>query len=193
MIFQPTLPVRGATRGRPRIGARTRISTHAPRAGSDPNYTQKPGANPSISTHAPRAGSDAPRTWRPSPESISTHAPRAGSDAGQKPPYRSIRHFNPRSPCGERLQLVSLNYNINENFNPRSPCGERQVWNTSFISGSRFQPTLPVRGATRHRPGATRGFPFQPTLPVRGATRQRRRTMSLNENFNPRSPCGERR
>ena len=56
---------------------------------------------------------------------ISTHAPRAGSDRncwnGQV--YRS--DFNPRSPCGERHQLDEV-----------------------LESLDRFQPTLPVRGAT---------------------------------------------
>ncbi len=34
-IFQPTLPVRGATTLDDMVGAHTAISTHAPRAGSD--------------------------------------------------------------------------------------------------------------------------------------------------------------
>ena len=60
----------------------TEISIHAPRAGSDPRY-RLPRPALQISIHAPRAGSDFP--WP-------TRLP---------PPF----DFNPRSPCGERLQL----------------------------------------------------------------------------------------
>ena len=56
-----------------------------------------------------------------------------------------------------------------------------------------FQPTLPARGATR--PSAPRGasfIVFQPTLPARGATCSRRSLIPAAEDFNPRSPHGER-
>ena len=79
------------------------------------------------------------------------------------------------------------------NFNPRSPCGERQGSQQARLAIFRFQPTLPMRGATEimptvnpifvistHAPhagsdgsrsiGKTYGLIFQPTLPMRGAT-----------------------
>ena len=77
-----------------------------------------------------------------------------------------------------------------------------------------FQPTLPLRGATRIGTGDYEGEPFQPTLPLRGATRAPSRSPSRPRvsthaplagsdtasssfsravlGFNPRSPCGER-
>ena len=50
-----------------------------------------------------------------------------------------------------------------------------------------------MRGATRRQEKHRCRFRFQSTLPMRGATVeiQRKRLESLN--FNPRSPCGERR
>ena len=100
--FQPTLPVRGATltvrsrsqrqsyfnprspcgeRRRWRAPRRCsdRISTHAPRAGSDHGEDDARLLRP-ISTHAPRAGSDCVRGGGRALRPISTHAPRAGSD-----------------------------------------------------------------------------------------------------------------
>ena len=58
-------------------------------------------------------------------ENISIHAPRVGSDC--RPLLRSFAfpHFNPRSPCGERQELV-----------------------ISFGANDKFQSTLPVWGAT---------------------------------------------
>ena len=59
-------------------------------------------------------------------------------------------------------------------------------------SGTRFQPTLPARGATGKLIAGSGDLVFQPTLPARGATRPRWRTFRWLFNFNPRSPHGER-
>ena len=101
-------------------------------------------------------------------------------------------HFNPRSPCGERLvtlgnpeQLreisihaprVGSDYNaVGGNprlchFNPRSPCGERRFSVFTHKLFPIFQSTLPVWGAT--------GVPVW--------------SIVVKIYFNPRSPCGER-
>ena len=44
-----------------------------------------------------------------------------------------IKHFYPRSPCGERLILPGRLGFLSFHFYPRSPCGERP-WLTSFPS-----------------------------------------------------------
>ena len=126
--FQSTLPVRGATAVRVfDWHLQLSISIHAPRAGSDylqqdapaaPGYFnprspcgerlcpfRPPSGSCTISIHAPRAGSDiAPRSYAVIISRISIHAPRAGSDHSQVcKKQRDQHHFNPRSPCGERL------------------------------------------------------------------------------------------
>ena len=80
IIFQSTLPVRGATLPRGGLLPRRCISIHAPRAGSDIWWCMTARSKASISIHAPRAGSDR------------THRLQFGNE----------RYFNPRSPCGER-------------------------------------------------------------------------------------------
>ena len=99
-------------------------------------------------------------------------------------------------------------------FNPRSPCGERQTAGAQRVRDYRFQSTLPMRGATQvlgvdvqhtvisiHAPHAGsdrvtgddfKRLSFQSTLPMRGATVSQLIVNPLI-NFNPRSPCGERR
>ena len=84
-LFQPTLPMRGAT-------------AHIPPA--DPY--------PPISTHAPHAGSDETTKARTTALLISTHAPHAGSDMDRWRQVSTAKNFNPRSPCGERLQHIVL-------------------------------------------------------------------------------------
>ena len=78
--------------------------------------------------------------------------------------------FNPRSPCGERPLLVKnylrgISISIHAplagsdfgmpttvptttDFNPRSPCGERLRPSQNALIESKFQSTLPLRGAT---------------------------------------------
>ena len=56
-----------------------------------------------------------------------------------------------------------------------------------------FQPTLPLRGATRDGQRCNALGEFQPTLPLRGATSARVTSGRERRRFNPRSPCGERR
>ena len=167
------------------------ISTHAPRAGSDLEPEQNTytgnrfqptlpvrGATGEcikldygyrISTHAPRAGSDSAnyRWWNDF--TISTHAPRAGSDRRRGANALRKKYFNPRSPCGERHlhTIIAISHNL-------------------------FQPTLPVRGATR---GNRRRFPLlviSTHAPRAGSDIFSCIFPASFTYFNPRSPCGER-
>ena len=170
LLFQPTLPARGAT--------------------GDDCDAQSP---KDISTHAPRTGSDATSYERGYHDEISTHAPRTGSDAGTIPCSSSKDYFNPRSPHGERLYgfcLLSMEESISthaprtgsdalvthegkrdKDFNPRSPHGERR----KDLSQGR---SLEMISTHAPRTGSDGAFPmsgglivaFQPTLPARGAT-----------------------
>ena len=56
--FQPTLPLRGATHLRQRDRLQLRVSTHAPLAGSDHPVHGFALHAKEVSTHAPLAGSD---------------------------------------------------------------------------------------------------------------------------------------
>ena len=84
--FQSTLPVRGATAMQNTAALTFAISIHAPRAGSDMELIEQE-IKAEISIHAPRAGSDGGACLiTNSARIISIHAPRAGSDewAAQK-------------------------------------------------------------------------------------------------------------
>ena len=96
-VFQPTLPVRGATQPPAPDMSHVLISTHAPRAGSDPLFSRTPRIF-CISTHAPRAGSDVPLTGQDIPISISTHAPRAGSDLTATDVYKPDNYISTHAP-----------------------------------------------------------------------------------------------
>ena len=108
--------------------------------------------------------------WRRYPRGhISIHAPRTGSDPSALLMALAQKHFNPRSPHGERHALRLL---------PRPPIAFQSTLPARGATGTTstkhtariFQSTLPARGAT----GAGDGFGardrFQSTLPARGAT-----------------------
>ena len=158
-------------RTRPIRASRTRrISTHAPRAGSDARPTSSSSRTTYFNPRSPcgerpcRYGSSTPRASfqptlpvrgatlegvdeKPPLPGISTHAPRAGSDSCGKRKTTWSRYFNPRSPCGERRRELGV-LRRPLHFNPRSPCGERRLHADSDGARNIFQPTLPVRGAT---------------------------------------------
>ena len=192
IVFQPTLPARGATNIHVYYSYNFMISTHAPRTGSDDGRRRTSAAAKDFNPRSPH-GERPPRGGRTRRRNgISTHAPRTGSDLAVRKLPNIFRDFNPRSPHGERLIPISSDVYMrgisthaprtgsdrrNDNttdvtgyFNPRSPHGERLC---SFVGSScitPFQPTLPARGATPQKTGAGNHFLFQPTLPARGAT-----------------------
>ena len=194
---------------------RYKISTHAPRAGSDVCILFWFQWQERISTHAPRAGSDLTNGASVDPfkvfqptlpvrgatdyntggtggNMISTHAPRAGSDAPHLLPRHRQRISTHAPRAGSDSTLLFFPYPV-----------------------IAFQPTLPVRGATCSSVIVSPcRFSFQPTLPVRGATQILDTTITVQTisthapragsdaqisynsagviHFNPRSPCGER-
>ncbi len=115
IIFQSTLPMRGATEDKPSVPAAARISIHAPHAGSDDgldNYR----TYCRISIHAPHAGSDAAPAAHPLPVVISIHAPHAGSDLAENV-VRGMTEFQSTLPMrGATVKQKTLN-----------PCGIQHI------------------------------------------------------------------
>ena len=100
---------------------------------------------------------------------ISIHAPLTGSDRYFNAAVWSHLHFNPRSPYGERP--------------PITPHG---------ASSSRFQSTLPLRGATMTKTTQNPKEYISIHAPLTGSDRLREMHRTIKRNFNPRSPYGER-
>ena len=103
------------------------------------------------------------------------------------------KNFNPRSPCGERPCSLVMLMGWPPYFNPRSPCGERRCVQVGLL----YQPIISIHallaesdiGVIRNLETA-RGF--QSTLSLRRATARRPGHYRTRRDFNPRSPCGER-
>ena len=146
-IFQSTLPMRGATpSGHRSLAAGHGISIHAPHAGSDRRAGGGIRQGVDFNPRSPCGERQSGYTTCPFCK-ISIHAPHAGSDLDLVVCPQGAGNFNPRSPCGERRYLSPFCRQPTY-FNPRSPCGERPSRRTSCRASSKFQSTLPMRGAT---------------------------------------------
>ena len=194
----------------------TGISIHAPRAGSDENALKNWSTLSSFQSTLPVRGATSKEDKQKMETTISIHAPRAGSDlTGMSDPEKWIR-FQSTLPVRGATSFSRAAFAGSCYFNPRSPCGERRYRAKVTVGKDIFQSTLPVRGATRR---CTKkqciASKFQSTLPVRGATMDRRGAACISgisihapragsdmpdirkthryDDFNPRSPCGERR
>ena len=124
--FQSTLPLRGATASSTDVIDTLQISIHTPLAGSDSAAVHSGFPQMAISIHTPLAGSDMHQMRQGHEMKISIHTPLAGSD-----------------------EWTRLWKGWCQHFNPHSPCGERRITPKARTTRSRFQSTLPLRGATR--------------------------------------------
>ena len=122
---------------------------------------------------------------------ISIHTPLAGSDACLSHTLPASANFNPHSPCGERPS-PSRPKSRGNNFNPHSPCGERHVDAMPHSWVDIFQSTLPLRGATRVRGDGTTMLVISIHTPLAGSDTEPPARRLRARDFNPHSPCGER-
>ena len=146
-----------------------------------------------ISIHAPRVGSDPYAAGRCTRPRISIHAPRVGSDHMGYAGHSPAGDFNPRSPCGERRWVDPGVDILGTDFNPRSPCGERRPEDKMEHLIRAFQSTLPVWGATPAEFYVAKHNYISIHAPRVGSDVFTPCTVASSTDFNPRSPCGERR
>ena len=191
--FQPTLPARGATRREAKSAAAGEaISTHAPRTGSDvvrgggcvPSADFNPRSPHGERQHRIRKQTEAKQFQPTLPARGATCA---GSAKGGRREY-----FNPRSPHGERRAELKETSG-DGHFNPRSPHGERRTTRRSLPTWSRFQPTLPARGATYGTALELSKTVISTHAPRTGSDDSKSFASRVWNDFNPRSPHGERR
>ena len=129
VIFQSTLPARGATNPPDEGPVARAISIHAPRTGSDGRRERPKTATKRFQSTLPARGATEPPARASSRQQFQSTLPARGATVAHPVTTERLIYFNPRSPHGER-----------------HPQG-----NLSYLMGV-FQSTLPARGATRTRP-----------------------------------------
>ncbi len=122
--FQSTLPLRGATRAGQQLLNSFVISIHAPLTGSDFHQLTQKSPPTKFQSTLPLRGATMVSSFPHGQRGFQSTLPLRGATRWINKWKRSP-HFNPRSPYGERLYVIT-------------------VW----IAPNRFQSTLPLRGAT---------------------------------------------
>ena len=151
------------------------ISIHAPRTGSDHlRRVEEPRVHGYFNPRSPHGERRPGGCRRAPPQEISTHAPRTGSDGFADCVLRVFEDFNPRSPHGERharavpeicahgisihaprtgsdgVRVREIRHGeVISIHAPRTGSDKSSI--TAHLRPSRFQSTLPARGATRDR------------------------------------------
>ena len=170
IIFQPTLPPKGATPFSRSFQIDLSISTHAPTEGSDLFRSRLPHKTRNFNPRSHRRERRLPAQRQKGSHHISTHAPTEGSDritiysdlASSRfqptlPPKGATHPVRPQpsrffisthaptegSDYGPTNRKFRYSY-----FNPRSHRRERHDKLSGAIDLSGFQPTLPPKGAT---------------------------------------------
>ena len=170
------------------------ISIHAPRTGSDETVPKSSRATPGDfnprSPHGERHGSQI----KPgNPRRISIHAPRTGSDRLNLARYQHIGNFNPRSPHGERHSRPMPRALMSSYFNPRSPHGERQRVDVANVPNQEISIHAPRTGSDAAQNLRLVSLRFISIHAPRTGSDEMNTTLeTMQENFNPRSPHGER-
>ena len=214
--FQSTLPARGATvETARRLHDRHHFNPRSPR-GERHSGGRATGERCTFQSTLPARGATDLYGYKQFLRRISIHAPREGSDIARRCICRRRRHFNPRSPRGERQpelkeSLVYLKFQSTlpargatqsilertpqmEDFNPRSPRGERHVDLARHLGRTPISIHAPREGSDvpcgLHRVCHS-GISIH--APREGSDRTIAQATEPTRNFNPRSPRGERR
>ena len=169
LLFQSTLPLRGATWDCSGVSPAGCISIHAPPTGSDRLRFEQ---SRFLLDFNPRS----PYGERP-----------ALLDA-----LSSLWPFQSTLPLRGATWTQTCTRRLSTYFNPRSPYGERRTARDGINDITTFQSTLPLRGATsasRHRGPQSR---ISIHAPPTGSDGERPGPLHKSTYFNPRSPYGER-
>ena len=99
---------------------------------------------------------------------ISIHAPLAGRDFSSRKPRYDRGNFNPRAPCGARLEAPRLAGAHARDFNPRAPCGARRSSDPDGVHTVRISIHAPLAGRDRRRGVVYRDLAISIHAPLAG-------------------------
>ena len=169
-VFQSTRPVWGATSfSRARLDVQL-ISIHAPRVGRDPGRPSNTARISRFQSTRPVWGATDFRTVTLTIDAFQSTRPVWGATSCASSSPGRTAHFNPRAPCGARLQPLKK-FSIASSISIHAPRVGRDIQQAKIPHCyGRFQSTRPVWGATRIGTLQDACKRFQSTRPVWGAT-----------------------
>ena len=122
--FNPRSP-HGERQDRAFLNRRIEISIHAPRTGSDAGKNPSEQSAQKFQSTLPARGATDGIARKQAEKAFQSTLPARGATKGVQSRGASLRHFNPRSPHGERRYNAIITERWMLYFNPRSPHGER--------------------------------------------------------------------
>ena len=161
--------MQGATQAVAGGGVPDKISIRAPLAGSDNAEAEPVVLYKDFNPRSPCGERPAPAVVAARLGVISIRAPLTGSDSGQSDLFMTTSVFQSALPL-RGATLTAKKRQSTRHFNPRSPCGERLIEAMRSTYNKIFQSALPLRGATLSTFKAVLNAIFQSALPLRGAT-----------------------
>ena len=191
--FQSTLPARGATCEYRQHAFRARISIHAPRTGSDFRALVYDASVIQFQSTLPARGATAHRRSFGGDEVISIHAPRAGSDLGFADCVFRVFEISIHAPRTGSDPSSSSTFRRTRHFNPRSPHGERRLWQVAQEIHTSISIHAPRTGSDADARHGVARADISIHAPRTGSDRHPHPRRHAQHHFNPRSPHGERR
>ena len=186
--------MRGATRSRRHGSHYVSISTHAPLAGRDVNELTHPSNHRCISTHAPLAGRDEELTDQGKQRcEFQPTRPLRGATA-KKFSVSIHTEISTHAPLAGRDGWCNGSTSRSERISTHAPLAGRDDLHFSQISNAReFQPTRPLRGATRTDKFTAVNEKISTHAPLAGRDLASCYSFKFSVlYFNPRAPCGAR-
>ena len=186
MIFQSTLPARGATGGKLLQVQTEGISIHAPRTGSDHEENLDWAYKSIFQSTLPARGATLFQKLTSQFKWISIHAPRTGSDIAFLLSSRNPREFQSTLPArGATKQLKNIARALH--FNPRSPHGERHG-DLLCLAGARISIHAPRTGSDALANCQTGSGHISIHAPRTGSDHQRRLACGLTLEISIHAP-----
>ena len=145
-VFQPTRPLRGATRKADAQGLRPRNFNPRAPCGARRSHISVPAGSLNFNPRAPCGARLVPLSYVSPVVRISTHAPLAGRDGLPRSLALCCCYFNPRAPCGARQRYQNEAERIKKNFNPRAPCGARRPLTRLYGVTEKISTHAPLAG-----------------------------------------------
>ena len=176
--FNPHAPFEARRGGRLAPASNDRFNPRAP-CGARLSLSPPWRTSKFISTHAPLAGRDLTSLFAPDIVSISTHAPLAGRDRHELKALFCHADISTHAPLAGRDEIKQLGYKPRRTFQPTRPLrGATRATEALRMCELYFNPRAPcgARLAGQHLVGRT--AVFQPTRPLRGATKSSPRRAS---------------
>ena len=191
LIFQSTLPARGATCGRPESAGHWTISIHTPREGSDDRLQAGPCGGNHFNPHSPRGERHRAAGGPPEEKDFNPHSPRGERRFGGVVMDRKGKFQSTLPARGATCDPLPANLPVQISIHTPREGSDSGIWRRCGGS-SNFNPHSPRGERRRDRLAGMLGQAISIHTPREGSDSCIIIRLCNAKYFNPHSPRGER-